>query len=61
MDDVDRVLVAQTVRGRTQLAVTEQQVYARSALTELSYLERLRIAEEARLDAENAKSAEDAG
>ncbi|NLG46344.1 NAD(P)/FAD-dependent oxidoreductase [Gordonia sp. (in: high G+C Gram-positive bacteria)] len=50
-----------STRGRTQLAVTEQQVYARSALTELSYLERLRVAEAARLDAENAKSAEDAG
>ncbi|WP_035718882.1 NAD(P)/FAD-dependent oxidoreductase [Gordonia shandongensis] len=34
-----------STRGRTQLAITEQQVYARSALTELSYLERLRLAE----------------
>lgn len=32
-----------TTRGRTQLAITEQQVYARSALQELSYLERLRL------------------
>ncbi|MFT3715114.1 MAG: NAD(P)/FAD-dependent oxidoreductase [Gordonia sp. (in: high G+C Gram-positive bacteria)] len=32
-----------STRGRTQLAITEQQVYARSALTELSYLERLRL------------------
>ena len=34
-----------STRGRSQLAVTEQQVYARSALQELSYLERLRIAQ----------------
>jgi NADH dehydrogenase len=32
-------------RGRTQLAVTEQQVYARSAIKELTYLERLRVAD----------------
>ena len=30
-------------RGRTQLAITEQQVYARSALNELTYLERLKL------------------
>ncbi|MFT4088219.1 MAG: NAD(P)/FAD-dependent oxidoreductase [Gordonia sp. (in: high G+C Gram-positive bacteria)] len=41
-------------RGRTQLAITEQQVYARSALNELSYLERLRMSEEER----NASHAE---
>ncbi|MEZ5211754.1 MULTISPECIES: NAD(P)/FAD-dependent oxidoreductase [unclassified Gordonia (in: high G+C Gram-positive bacteria)] len=34
-----------TTRGRTQLAITEQQVYARSALNELSYLERLRLSQ----------------
>ncbi|MFC0315559.1 NAD(P)/FAD-dependent oxidoreductase [Gordonia phosphorivorans] len=33
-----------TTRGRTQLAVTEQQVYARSALHELSKLERDQLA-----------------
>jgi NADH dehydrogenase len=32
-------------RGRTQLAITEQQVYARAAIKELTYLERLRLAE----------------
>ncbi|MFM9377959.1 NAD(P)/FAD-dependent oxidoreductase [Gordonia sp. VNK21] len=37
-----------TTRGRSQLAITEQQVYARSALQELSYLERLRLAQEER-------------
>ncbi|MCF8610452.1 NAD(P)/FAD-dependent oxidoreductase [Gordonia sp. HY285] len=37
-----------STRGRTQLAVTEQQVYARHALTELSYLERLRLADDER-------------
>ncbi|EGD53540.1 NAD(P)/FAD-dependent oxidoreductase [Gordonia neofelifaecis] len=47
-------------RGRTQLAVTEQQVYARSALTELSYLERLRLAEAAKAE-EGGQQANDAG
>ncbi|GAC78490.1 MULTISPECIES: NAD(P)/FAD-dependent oxidoreductase [Gordonia] len=40
-----------STRGRTQLAVTEQQVYARHALTELSYLERLRLADDERAKA----------
>ncbi|MCF8571818.1 NAD(P)/FAD-dependent oxidoreductase [Gordonia sp. HY002] len=43
-----------STRGRTQLAVTEQQVYARHALTELSYLERLRLADDERAKAKKA-------
>ncbi|MGB3301093.1 NAD(P)/FAD-dependent oxidoreductase [Gordonia sp. (in: high G+C Gram-positive bacteria)] len=43
-------------RGRTQLAVTEQQVYARSALTELSYVDRLRLADAARAEAAAAQA-----
>ncbi|AUH68934.1 MULTISPECIES: NAD(P)/FAD-dependent oxidoreductase [Gordonia] len=48
-------------RGRTQLAVTEQQVYARTALTELSYLERLRLAEAARADGDGPERTDTAG
>lgn len=46
-----------TTRGRSQLAITEQQVYARSALKELSYLERLRLSQAER-DGDSAAAAE---
>ncbi|WP_132994199.1 NAD(P)/FAD-dependent oxidoreductase [Gordonia zhaorongruii] len=39
-----------STRGRSQLAVTEQQVYARTALSELAYLQRLRLADEERAE-----------
>ncbi|MFT3662244.1 MAG: NAD(P)/FAD-dependent oxidoreductase [Gordonia sp. (in: high G+C Gram-positive bacteria)] len=50
-----------TTRGRTQLAITEQQVYARSALQELSYLERLRLSEAERHDLDQATAAKTLG
>ena len=49
-----------TTRGRSQLSVTEQQVYARNAIEEVAYLDRLRLSapERAQLRAEIEASRE---